>query len=219
MQPRNAWDPAAGRPSNRSHSGHLRCPTTTKPPVGWTVDPEAAEGAAGDTLAGRLHRLCVAAMHDLTASGVSVSVLAGAGVRGATVATDPTTQRIEELQLLPGAGPCLDALSGRHPVLVSELDDTVQILISDHGPTDVATVDGVAEDIEYQAVLFQAQGMVMVQLWVSLVEAMVRIRAYAFAEQRRLTDVARDIVARVVLVEPDRQEPTMSTYGKPGSQP
>jgi AmiR/NasT family two-component response regulator len=45
-------------------------------------------------------------------------------------------------------------------------------------------------------VLFQAQGMVMVQLGVSIGEALVRMRAYAFAEDRRLTDVARDVVDR-----------------------
>lgn len=44
--------------------------------------------------------------------------------------------------------------------------------------------------------LFQAQGMVMVQLDCTLSEAMARIRAYAYAENRRLVDVARLIVAR-----------------------
>jgi len=42
--------------------------------------------------------------------------------------------------------------------------------------------------------LFQAQGMVMVQLGGTLAEAMVRIRAYAYAHDRRLAEVARDIV-------------------------
>jgi hypothetical protein len=38
--------------------------------------------------------------------------------------------------------------------------------------------------------------MVMVQLGVSLAEAMVRMRAHAYAENRQLHDVAADIVAR-----------------------
>jgi hypothetical protein len=38
--------------------------------------------------------------------------------------------------------------------------------------------------------------MVMVQIGGSLGEAMSRIRAYAYAENRRLIDVARDVVAR-----------------------
>jgi ANTAR domain-containing protein len=38
--------------------------------------------------------------------------------------------------------------------------------------------------------------MVMVQLGVSIGEAMARMRAYAYAQDRRLSEVARDVVAR-----------------------
>jgi hypothetical protein len=38
--------------------------------------------------------------------------------------------------------------------------------------------------------------MVSVQLGVDVEEAFVRLRAYAYAEDRRLTDVARDVVGR-----------------------
>ena len=41
-----------------------------------------------------------------------------------------------------------------------------------------------------QSVLYQAQGMVMVQLGVDLAEAMARLRAHAYAVDRRLADVA-----------------------------
>ncbi|WCN79426.1 GAF and ANTAR domain-containing protein [Micromonospora sp. LH3U1] len=58
----------------------------------------------------------------------------------------------------------------------------------------IADIDD--DGAEYRAELFQAQGMVMVQLGVTLGEAMARIRAYAYAENRRLNDVTRDIVAR-----------------------
>jgi GAF domain/ANTAR domain len=51
-------------------------------------------------------------------------------------------------------------------------------------------------DAGQRAVVFQAQGMVMVQLGVSIGEALVRMRAFAFAEDRRLEDVARDVVDR-----------------------
>jgi hypothetical protein len=47
--------------------------------------------------------------------------------------------------------------------------------------------------------------MVMVQLGVTLVEALARIRAHAFAENLRLTDVARDIVGRKIRL--GRDEP------------
>lgn len=46
------------------------------------------------------------------------------------------------------------------------------------------------------AVVYQATGMVSVQLGTSVEEAFVRMRAYAYAHDRRLADVARDIVAR-----------------------
>ena len=38
--------------------------------------------------------------------------------------------------------------------------------------------------------------MVMVQLGIPLSEALARIRAHAYAENRTLADVARDVVAR-----------------------
>ncbi|MEU4419905.1 GAF and ANTAR domain-containing protein [Actinoplanes sp. NPDC024001] len=57
--------------------------------------------------------------------------------------------------------------------------------------------DGAAVlDFGRHAELFQAQGMVMMQLGVSIGEALVRMRAHAYAENRRLEDVARDIVER-----------------------
>jgi hypothetical protein len=58
--------------------------------------------------------------------------------------------------------------------------------------------------VELRSVLFQAQGMVMVQLGVSLAEAMSRLRAHAYAHDRRLGDVARDVVARRLIIEPNR---------------
>jgi hypothetical protein len=63
--------------------------------------------------------------------------------------------------------------------------------------------DGFAPDVGNRAQLFQAQGMVMVQLGISLAEAMMRIRAYAFAEDRRIDDVARDIVDRRLTLDAD----------------
>jgi len=51
-------------------------------------------------------------------------------------------------------------------------------------------------DVGRRAELFQAQGMVMVQLGVTIGEALVRMRAYAYAENRRLEDIARDVVNR-----------------------
>ncbi|GAA4244922.1 GAF domain-containing protein [Dactylosporangium darangshiense] len=56
--------------------------------------------------------------------------------------------------------------------------------------------DGLDGAFDRSAALFQAQGMVMVQLGVSLAEALVRIRAHAYATGRPLHNVTADIVSR-----------------------
>jgi hypothetical protein len=53
------------------------------------------------------------------------------------------------------------------------------------------------------AELYQAQGMVHVQLGVSLEEAMARLRAYAYVHDRAVKDVARDVVKRRLTLERD----------------
>jgi hypothetical protein len=52
------------------------------------------------------------------------------------------------------------------------------------------------------AVLHQASGMVSVQLDVGVGEALIRIRAHAFAVQSPLGEVTKDIVARRLRLEP-----------------
>jgi hypothetical protein len=49
---------------------------------------------------------------------------------------------------------------------------------------------------EFRLVVHQASGMAAVQLGVSVTEALVRLRAYAFAHDRKLSEVADDLVAR-----------------------
>ena len=43
--------------------------------------------------------------------------------------------------------------------------------------------------------------------WRAIGEAFVRLRAYAYAQDRRLSDVARDIVARRLRLSPDGDLP------------
>jgi hypothetical protein len=54
----------------------------------------------------------------------------------------------------------------------------------------------------HRAEVDQATGMLTEQLGVGIEEAFVRLRAYAYARERRLTDVARDIVARRLSLRP-----------------
>ena len=58
-----------------------------------------------------------------------------------------------------------------------------------------ATTAGLDDVLASRAEVYQAQGMVMIDLGVSLTEAMARLRGHAFAENRYLSDVARDVVA------------------------
>jgi hypothetical protein len=51
--------------------------------------------------------------------------------------------------------------------------------------------------------IYQAQGMVMVQLGVSLREALARMRAHAFAADQELADLAADILAGRAHLQPD----------------
>jgi len=54
-----------------------------------------------------------------------------------------------------------------------------------------------------RAEVYQATGMISVQLGVSLEEAFVRLRAHAFAASTPLDDVAGDVVSRVLRFNPD----------------
>jgi hypothetical protein len=49
----------------------------------------------------------------------------------------------------------------------------------------------------------QATGMLTEQLGVGIADAFIRLRAYAYAHDQRLADVARDIVARRLRLRPD----------------
>jgi hypothetical protein len=219
---------------------------------------------AEDGVAGFLQRLCAAAVPALAASGAGLSVMAEDGLRGMTTASDPVTERIEELQFLLGEGPCIDAFAARRPMLVADLAEEamswpvyvpaaydrgvravfafpLQVGAGRLGVLDVfrarpgplsadelgqalsfaevavtslldgqadagagVAADGLDEAMDSRAALFQAQGMVMVQLGIPLAEALARMRAHAYADNRSLADVARDVVARRLRFDRDR---------------
>jgi hypothetical protein len=212
---------------------------------------------------GLLRRVCGQAVPTLSASGAGVAVMTEDGDRGVGAASDPASERLEELQFTLGEGPCIDAYASRRPVLIPDLADgamarwpayaaavqekgvravfafplqvgaarlgvldvfrdhagaltadelrhavlladaTVAALLDQQEDGTDAGVDDLDEAIEDRAELFQAQGMVMVQLGISISEAMARMRAYAFAENRRLSEVARDVVARRLRLDRD----------------
>jgi hypothetical protein len=59
----------------------------------------------------------------------------------------------------------------------------------------------------HRAEIDQATGMLTEQLGVSITDAFVRLRAYAYVNDLRLADVARDIVARRLRLFPDLDLP------------
>jgi hypothetical protein len=80
-----------------------------------------------------------------------------------------------------------------------------------------AVANGLVGAVERRAELFQAQGMVMVQLGVGLAEALARIRGHAYAENRQLAEVAADVIARRLRFDPDQRRPNPD-QGEDGGQ-
>ena len=59
------------------------------------------------------------------------------------------------------------------------------------------------DPVDFRAEVHQAAGMVSAQLGVSVTDALIRLRAYAYAQDRRLTDVAHAVLARRLRFLPD----------------
>jgi ANTAR domain/GAF domain len=75
----------------------------------------------------------------------------------------------------------------------------------DHQDGDGASLDGQAPDLAvHRAEIDQATGMLTVQLDVPVAEAFSRLRAYAYSQDRRLAEVAGDIVARRLRLHRDQ---------------
>ena len=208
--------------------------------------------------------MCRAAAGALSASGTGVSVFTDDAVRGVCAASDPRSERVDELQFVLGEGPCVDAFDIRRPVLIADLaagatvrwpmytpavrengvravfafplqvgdarlgvldvfrdsagalsadqftdaltfaDVTVSALLEAQKGTGDVGGDDIGDAAERRAEVFQAQGMVMVQIGGTISDAIARMRAYAYAEGRGLSEVARDVVAGRLSFDRDR---------------
>ena len=78
------------------------------------------------------------------------------------------------------------------------LADAVTVLLLHQDPPR----PGSTQSSTHRAQVHQATGMISVQLGVSLAEALVRLRARAYADDRLINDVADDIVARRTRFDP-----------------
>jgi hypothetical protein len=218
--------------------------------------------------------LCTVAAGSGQLSGAWVAAARNQEPEFVMCATDPICERLAELQLMLGEGPCHDVLASAAPVLAADLDDaessrrwpaftpearedgagavfafpliigairagvlglyrrspgplrggqlgdllvladmaTMLLLdsLSDGataaagGDGDGGWLDGQSPDLAmHRAEIDQATGMLTVQLGVGAAEAFIRLRGYAYGEDRRLADVASDIVARRLRLRPD----------------
>jgi len=68
------------------------------------------------------------------------------------------------------------------------------------GAADYQPLNGLSDS---RAEVYQATGMISVQLGVSLEDAFVRLRAHAFAASTPLDDVADEVVSRTLRFDPD----------------
>jgi hypothetical protein len=102
-------------------------------------------------------------------------------------------------------------------LLLDSMGDRGPAAADGDGDRDGSWLDGQSPDLAlHRAEIDQATGMLTEQLGVSIAEAFVRLRAYAYSEDRRLADVASDIVARRLRLHPDPEpEPDPVPDGGP----
>lgn len=85
-------------------------------------------------------------------------------------------------------------------------DSAVRLLLDDRPVADDDTETATAA-LPYHPEIFHAQGMVMMQLGVSLSEALLRLRAYAFSTDQALVEVARAVVERRLRLDRQPEDP------------
>jgi hypothetical protein len=88
-------------------------------------------------------------------------------------------------------------------------DIALQLLLDSYAGISEAAgyrpIDGLSDS---RAEVYQATGMISVQLGVSLEEAFVRLRAHAFAADTPLDAIADDVVSRALRFDPEPEPQT-----------
>jgi hypothetical protein len=79
--------------------------------------------------------------------------------------------------------------------VLADVSAEVILLLQARAPAGTLA-DELARSAELHLVVHQAAGMVAVQLGISVADALVRLRAFAFADGRPVQEVAEDVVAR-----------------------
>lgn len=89
-------------------------------------------------------------------------------------------------------------------VAIAEVLTETLLSLQDDAPAG-SLAPGLDEAVQYRAEIYQASGMVAVQLSVPAPEALLRIRAHAFANDQTVAKTAADIVARRLRLPDDHQ--------------
>ena len=97
------------------------------------------------------------------------------------------------------AGP-LDGEQHADALVLAEVAAQAVLVLQADAPAGQLAVE-LQAGADFQYVVHQAAGMVAVQLDVSVTQALIRLRAHAFGNDRSLADVAREVVARALRFE------------------
>jgi hypothetical protein len=90
-------------------------------------------------------------------------------------------------------------------LLVAQIVTETILSLQDRAPDGLLAPD-LDEAVAYRAQVYQASGMVSMQLGIPVAEALVRIRAHAFATGLPASSVAAEVVARRLRLVDDRPE-------------
>jgi hypothetical protein len=101
-------------------------------------------------------------------------------------------------------GPLTDEQHADALVMAEVTAQALLVLQANAPPGRIAAELEASADFQY--VVHQASGMVAAQLEVSVGQALIRLRAYAFGNDRPLTEVAQDVVARTLRFDPQSGE-------------
>jgi len=98
--------------------------------------------------------------------------------------------------------------SAQHEDSVALAEVLTETVLSLQDDAPAGTLASCLDDaIEYRAEIYQASGIVAIQLSIPVDDALLRIRAHAFADDRTLAAVAADIVAHRLRLPRDHPSP------------
>src|SRR5258708_2277254 len=139
--------------------------------------------------------LCAVCPQIVGVDGAGVMLMSGDIPRGSLCTTNAVSHLIEELQYTLGEGPCVDAYRQDQVVAEPDLAEPATRRWLAFPPPALAA-RGLEIGAVFHFAVHNAAGMISAQLGISVTEALIRLRAFAFGNDRLLADVARDVVTR-----------------------